>query len=223
MGRICLSFDNGPHPDGTPRVLASLRRHEIQAHFFVLGKELATDVGADLAVQIRDEGHTLGNHSYTHETPLGIDPRPDAVERELDRTQALLDGLWDGPKTFRPFGGGGVLGPHLLSPAAVAWLARHEATCVLWNAVPEDWLHAEGWVDTALAQVGELDHALVVLHDVVPDAMQHLDRFVGRALDAGHTFTQALPAGCLPIVAGQPQPGLERYVQSPGDASGAQP
>lgn len=212
MSRVHLSFDNGPHPVGTPLVLDVLARHGAKATFFVLGRHLATEQGRALAARIVAEGHRLGNHSWSHETPLGEDPRPDAVDRELGDTQALLDPLWSGPRWFRPFGGGGHLGPHLLSGATVRWMAENRATAVLWNSVPRDWEDPEGWVERALADVERLPHTLIVLHDIVPEAMAGLDRFLTELRALGHTLSDDLPADCLPIVDGAPQPGLDRYV-----------
>jgi peptidoglycan/xylan/chitin deacetylase (PgdA/CDA1 family) len=218
VGAVHLTFDNGPHPEVTPRVLEVLRRREVSATFFVLGQHLIEPAGAALARRVRDQGHRLGNHSFSHRVPLGEDPGPDAVARELAGTQALLDALWDGPRWFRPFGGGGRLGPHLLSPDAVRWLVEARMTCVLWTSVPGDWLDPAGWVDRALADADAQAHDVVVLHDVLEDATQHLDRFIGALLERGHTFTDALPPECLPVVDGVLQPSLHRYV-----AGGAAP
>jgi peptidoglycan/xylan/chitin deacetylase (PgdA/CDA1 family) len=212
MAAVHLSFDNGPHPEGTPRVLDVLAAHALPATFFVLGRELDRPAGYELARRVQAAGHRLGNHSWSHGTPLGDDPRPDAVELELERTQRLLDGLDVGAPCFRPFGGGGKLGPHLLSPAAVDWMVRRKATCVLWNVVPGDWTDPDGWVDRALTDLETREHALVVLHDAVPAATKHLDAFVRAAKGRGHTFTDAWPDDCVPLRAGQPRPGLERYV-----------
>lgn len=212
MSAVHLTFDNGPHPEVTPRVLEVLGRHGVSATFFVLGQHLAEPWGMALAREIRDAGHRLGNHSFTHQTPLGEDPRPDAVALELARTQALLDQVWSGPRWFRPFGGGGVLGPHLLSPAAVEWLKVERMTCVLWTSVPGDWLDAAGWVDKALADAEAQPTDVVVLHDVLEEASLHLERFLDALVARGHTFTTAFPPDCLPIVDGVPQPGLRPFV-----------
>jgi peptidoglycan/xylan/chitin deacetylase (PgdA/CDA1 family) len=214
MSAIHLTFDNGPDPVGTPAVLAALGRWGVDATFFVLGKHLATGWGRDLALRCVDEGHRLGNHSYTHEIPLGLDPRPNAVELELGRTQELLDPIASGARWVRPFGGGGLLGPHLLSRSAVAWMVQQKVTCVLWNSVPRDWENPDRWVERALDHAADGEPQVVVVHDVVPAAMAHLDRFLRLALDAGHFFVDTLPSDCLPIVDGTPQPGLDRYVQA---------
>ena len=203
MSLLTLSFDNGPDPRVTPRVLDILASHSLTARFFVLGKHLLTEEGRRLVARARDEGHLVGNHSFTHETPLGEDPRPDAVEAEIAATDALLAPLVPGPKWFRPFGGGGKLGPHLLSPRAVEHLVRHQYTCALWNSVPGDWLDPEGWPEKALADCAALPHALMVLHDIPDACVEQLDGFLHRARAQGVRFTTRCPPACLPIVDGR--------------------
>ncbi len=208
MGRVCLTFDNGPDPTVTPHVLDVLERHRASALFFVLGHKLDEPHGLDLARRITDAGHRLGNHSYSHEIPLGVDERPDHVALEIERTEERLARVWDGPKWFRPFGGGGKLGPHLLSEASAEYLKTHGYTCVLWNSVPGDWLDATGWVARALEDIERQEHTLVVLHDYLPEPMERLDDFLSEVVARGHRFTDALPPSCLPIVDGQPQASL---------------
>src|ERR1700740_300790 len=122
MGDVALSFDNGPDPAVTPMVLEVLARRGVKASFFVLGKNLASPDRMKLAERAAAEGHRIGNHSFTHRVPLGLDPAPEAVEREIGATENLLGALAQNPKMFRPFGGGGKIGPHLLSPAAATHL-----------------------------------------------------------------------------------------------------
>ncbi|EYF05247.1 polysaccharide deacetylase family protein [Chondromyces apiculatus] len=213
MRRVTLSFDNGPDPDVTPHVLDLLRERELRAHFYVLGKHLATPAGRRLVERARDEGHLIGNHSYTHETPLGADPRPDAVAQEIVRTEALLAPLVPGPRRFRPFGGGGLLGRHLLSPAARDYLVAHGYSCILWNAVPRDW-DDPGWVSTALAQTAARDHAVVVLHDVPSACLDGLPAFLDALLARGDDLTQDLPPECVPIASGRITANLSEIVNA---------
>ena len=99
--------------------------------------------------------------------------------RKSQRPSRLIGALAESPKLFRPFGGGGKIGPHLLSRAAVDHLVANRYTCVLWNCVPEDWIDQDAWVDRALADASRQAHTLVVMHDILPRAMSHLDRFIG--------------------------------------------
>jgi peptidoglycan/xylan/chitin deacetylase (PgdA/CDA1 family) len=67
---ISLTFDDGPDPDTTPKILAVLREKKIQAAFFVIGKKAAKY--PELLKQIEDEGHTIGNHTFSHSYFLGF-------------------------------------------------------------------------------------------------------------------------------------------------------
>ena len=207
--RVTLTFDNGPSVDTTPVVLDLLADRELAATFFVVGSMLSRPGARDLAVRAAAEGHWIGNHSLTHAMPLGDDHDPAYAEREIERTQELLGDLSHDRRFFRPFGGGGILGPHLFSPAAVDVLRRGRYTCVLWNSVPHDWDDPDGWVDTALADVKKLEHAVVVLHDLPTGAMTKLPCFLDRLAIAGAEVVQDFPSEVIPIEGGVPT-GAER-------------
>ncbi|MCJ7446607.1 MAG: polysaccharide deacetylase family protein [Bacteroidales bacterium] len=61
---LCLTFDDGPNPDSTPRILELLERHDIRAVFFCNGK--AAEKYPDLVDSIKSKGHIIGNHGYDH-------------------------------------------------------------------------------------------------------------------------------------------------------------
>jgi peptidoglycan-N-acetylglucosamine deacetylase len=212
MFDLTLSFDNGPEPDVTPHVLDVLRGRDIRSTFFVIGKNLAMPGRRALSERAKAEGHWIGNHTWTHSGPLG--PRGDhgVAEQEIGRTQDELGPLSDPRRLFRPQGGGGKLGPHLLSAQAADLLSRGHYTCVLWNAIPGDWIDPDGWVDRALDQVKERDWTLMVLHDIASGAMRHLERFLDRVGEAGGRLRQDFPPDCVPMVEGMASGEVERYV-----------
>ena len=70
MGRITLTFDNGPNEEITPDVVAVLARHDVKASFFVIGEKLRKPELRRQAERAHDAGHWIGNHSMTHTTPL---------------------------------------------------------------------------------------------------------------------------------------------------------
>jgi len=211
---ITLSFDNGPEPGATPAVLDVLLARGISATFFVLGHKLAAHRA--LAERAHAEGHWIGNHTWSHAAPLGTVPA--AVARdEILRTQALIGNLSHPDRLFRPQGGGGALGPHLLNRTALDVLRRGGFTCVVWNAVPGDFDDPEGWVERALALCARPDPVTLVLHDLPNGAMRHLDRFIGCLSDAGARFVQDFPASCTPLRRGEDGQGLAGYVN---DAAG---
>lgn len=212
MQPVCLSFDNGPEPEATPGVLAVLARRRLPAIFFVLGRHLADPARRALAERARAEGHLVGNHTFSHGLPLGRRPGAQAVA-EIARTDALLGPLREPGRLFRPNGGGGALGPHLLNASAAAHLRAGGHTLVLWNAVPRDFAEPDAWPATARAQhAAATEPVLLVLHDTPNGAMRHLDRLLGEWQDAGVEFLAEPPDTCVPLRAGQAGPGLAPYV-----------
>jgi peptidoglycan-N-acetylglucosamine deacetylase len=212
--KLTLSFDNGPDPHVTPRVLDVLARRGLRAHFFVVGKQAAEAAGRALVERARDEGHLAGNHSYSHAVPLGDDPRPDSPELEIAATEAILDPLLPRVRRFRPFGGGGVLGPHLFSRRAVEYLAAHGYTCVLWNSVPRDWVDRDGWPATALADLPNRPDTVLVLHDLPGACLPGLEGFLDAALAAGSEIVLELPTECVPMIDGRIVGDMSALVRS---------
>ncbi|MCA3423054.1 MAG: polysaccharide deacetylase family protein [Roseomonas sp.] len=212
---ICLSFDNGPEPEATPGVLAVLARRRIPAMFFVVGEKLRDPKARALAAQARDAGHVIGNHTLTHGAPLGRRSAAEALH-EITETDVLLGDLAAPERYFRPNGGGGALGAHLLNGAAARHLIAAQATMVLWNAVPGDFRDAEGWPATAHAMLSAARApVMLVLHDLPNGAMRHLDRFLGEVQDQGWHFRRDPPPGCVPLRRGIPGPDFARYICCP--------
>jgi peptidoglycan/xylan/chitin deacetylase (PgdA/CDA1 family) len=209
MTTITLTFDNGPDPEVTPQVLDTLRRRDLRVTFFVLGDKLRDR--RRQAERAHAEGHWIGNHTFNHIVPLGLSSRQGIATNEIVRTEALIGALAHPRRFFRPFGGGGRLDRHLLNHEALAHLERERYTCVLWNVVPEDWAHPEGWVQRALDQCFAQKEALLVLHDLPTGAMNNLDRFIGAALDRGATFRQDFPTNCVPLEQGRRVGAVESY------------
>ena len=87
---VTLTFDNGPEPAVTPRVLDILGNAGIQATFFVLGSKLADPERRGIAKRAFAEGHWIGNHTKTHSVPLGRVADSTTVIEEIVDTQALI-------------------------------------------------------------------------------------------------------------------------------------
>ena len=109
MFDLTLTFDNGPEPGVTPRVLDILRERGIKTTFFVIGEKLGDPERRRLAARAHDEGHWIGNHTFTHTVPLGQQHDPETAQNEIGRTQAAIGDLAHPKRWFRPFGGGGNL------------------------------------------------------------------------------------------------------------------
>jgi peptidoglycan-N-acetylglucosamine deacetylase len=191
--RVTLTFDNGPTPGITDRVLDVLSARRIQTAFFVVGERLAAQGGRALAARAHSEGHWIGNHSWTHSAPLGEKPGAEYARREIEETQNLIGELSHADKLFRPMGGGGAIGPHLLSRAALELLQKGKYTCVLWSSVPGDWKDQAGWVDRCLSEIIVRDWTVVAIHDVENAALPRLPEFLDRLDALGVALRQDFP------------------------------
>ena len=214
MFDLTLTFDNGPEPDVTPRVLEILRERDIKATFFVIGEKLGDAARRRLAARAHDEGHWIGNHTFTHSVPLGEQQDADTAEKEIGRTQAAIGDLAHAQRWFRPFGGGGNLDARLLKPSVVDYLTGHQHSCVLWNAIPRDWDDPDGWIERALQQCRSQPWSVMVLHDLPTGAMDHLERFLDRVSELDARFHQDFPLDCVPIRSGTIVRPIEPYVSS---------
>ncbi len=209
--KVTLTFDNGPEARVTPSVLECLARHQAPATFFVMGRKAVTPEGRELIRRAVESGHRVGNHTFSHTTPLGELDRAAALA-EFEKAEAALSWLEQSGRYFRPYGRSGRLGRHLLHPAVVERLQAGGYTCVLWNSVPGDWRDPHGWVEVALDDCRSRPWSLVVLHDTPTGAMAHLDEFIRRLRDEGVEFASEYPPDCMPVVEGRIVMPLEAYV-----------
>jgi hypothetical protein len=81
-GEVVLTFDDGPHPKGTPRVLDLLAEHRMPATFFVVGRAISRET-YPLVQRIVREGHTLGSHSYSHDVHMTRVAAPAAAHEDI--------------------------------------------------------------------------------------------------------------------------------------------
>lgn len=97
--RVALTFDDGPDPEVTPRLLELLRRQEVPATFFVAGAR--AERYPEVIREILSHGHALGNHSYHHDPLLMLRSRA-RLRAEVIRTQEALSAFAVRPLAFRP-------------------------------------------------------------------------------------------------------------------------
>lgn len=170
-GELALTFDDGPNPAWTPRLLEILASHNVQATFFVVGSYAQAEAG--LLRQIASHGHLIGSHAWSH-----VDlswSRGSTVLGEIERGKSTLEDLLGQPvRYFRP--------PFGARRPMVAAAARQMGMVpVLWNAMTTDWsLNSPDAVERNLARrIDALERrgyaANIVLHDG-----SHLDPAANR-------------------------------------------
>lgn len=191
--RVTLTFDNGPVPGVTERVLEIIEQARIRSTFFVIGRNLDNPAATGLMKRAHAAGHWIGNHTLSHTVALGDRPEPDYALSEIEGAQARIGSFAHAEKLFRPYGNSGHLGPHLLSRAALDHLVTRNYRTIIWNNVPGDWKDPDGWVDRCIAQVSTEAWSVVVLHDIEGGCLTRLPELLLRLEDLGVTFEQDFP------------------------------
>lgn len=97
---VALSFDDGPHPQYTPKILDILKRYNVKAAFFVVGKN--GEQYPEIVKRMVDEGHIVGNHTYSHSSRFPLMMMSKMVE-ELQQCDSVLEDITGlRPMLFRP-------------------------------------------------------------------------------------------------------------------------
>jgi peptidoglycan/xylan/chitin deacetylase (PgdA/CDA1 family) len=152
--RIALTFDDGPCAGYTEQILDILRHREVKATFFVCGQNV--ERSPEILRRVQAEGHTIGNHGYSHPFPFFRSRH--FFAREIDLTQeAIAKVTGKRPKFFRPPFGARWLG---LQPV----LKARGLSLVNWSDTGYDWkLDTPGIVRETLKALGP--GSIILLHD----------------------------------------------------------
>lgn len=151
---IVLTFDDGPNPVYTPRLLDLLGEFGVKAVFFVVGRH--AEQHPELLRRMQREGHTIGIHHYQHRSAWRLTPRQ--TKREIRRTAAVIERITGNrPRFYRP--------PYGRLNAAVPFVSLPYET-VLWTHIPGDW-KTRTCDRHLLRRLKEIpaDGSVVVLHD----------------------------------------------------------
>jgi peptidoglycan/xylan/chitin deacetylase (PgdA/CDA1 family) len=176
---VALTFDDGPHPELTPRMLDLLDQHHVKATFFMMGRNIERYPATAREVVAR--GHDVGNHSYSH--PRLVFMSPWRVRDEIERTDRLLRGVGvSGPIYFRA--------PHaskfIILPYVLMQLGK---TNVQSDANPEEWrrLPAAVLTEQVLPQVRP--GSIIGYHEVLGDeTYRSVDDVLTTLTSQGYRF-----------------------------------
>lgn len=177
---VALTFDDGPHPEQTPRLLDLLGELRIPATFFVVGSRAMAH--PHLVKRMVREGHTVANHTWFHYEPARLSPL--ALAAEVRETRSLLGDLTGRSiNLFRPPKGE-------LTWAKIRTLWSLGQTIALWNVDPKDFAMpglaaATAWEATYPPRGGDV----VLFHDTHPWATGVLPQLAAKARRRGLEFT----------------------------------
>lgn len=184
---LILTFDDGPRPGATDKVLDALRAECVKATFFVLGGMARR--APELVARASEEGHTIGTHTETHPhlAALPFDKATRNIEQGVADTAAALGGHMPAPFFRAPY--------FELSPQLEAYLAEHGL--MAWDADfgADDWTDISGdqMVELALQRIEARGRGVLMMHDVKPPTVEGLPRLLRELRSRGYRILHAVP------------------------------
>ncbi len=179
--KIALTFDDGPHPRYTPKILDILDEYGIKATFFVIG--VNADHYPNAMESVIRRGHEIGNHTYSHPHVSCLDSQ--TLRQEVEKCESTIYGLTDyKTKLFRP--------PEGLIDADVRQVLRNlDYKVILWDIDTKDWANTppEAIAENVIKQVSSGD--IILMHDYIahdsptPEALR---LFIPVLLEKGYKF-----------------------------------
>ena len=176
---VALTFDDGPDPYYTPRVLAVLDQQQVKATFFMMGRNV--ERYPDVAGDVLRRGHEIGNHSYSHPKLVLMSPR--RVRDEIERTDKLLRDIGvSGDIHFRP--------PHaakfIVLPCV---LMQMNKLTVLGDVDPEEWKRRPAAVMTESILRQVRPGSIIGLHDPAgAETLRTLENILPALAAQGYRF-----------------------------------
>ena len=172
---VALTFDDGPHKEYTEELLDGLKERGVRVTFFLMGQNI--EGNEDLVKRMHDEGHLIGNHSYSHIqlTKAGAQ----AVCQAVDRTSKIIEDI-TGER------------PQYMRPPYGDWNEQLECdvgmTTVLWSVDSLDWKlkNKNKIVKRVLKDVEDGD--IILMHDIFPTSVQAALELVDTLTRQGYTF-----------------------------------
>ena len=173
--KIALTFDDGPHPKFTEQLLDGLKERGVQATFFVTGEH--AELHPDIIVRMSEEGHVIGNHTYSHMQLT--DGNREIYKEELIKTNQILMNITGEEVLY-------------VRPPYGAWDKSFETELnmfpVLWNVDPLDWCSndASSVISRVLKNAEEND--IILMHDYYETSVTAALQIVDELQERGYTF-----------------------------------
>lgn len=181
---IALTFDDGPHPDYTPKLLDVLARHQVLANFFLLGA--CVQRSPHITQALCQQGHWIGLHGYDHRSFPTLSELD--LKQTLEKTQTAISeacGLVaSSVRDVRPPNG-------LFTPKTLRLLHQWNYRPVMWSVVPEDWVSPGIQTVTSRVTQQVRNGSIIVLHDGYcggADVAEITDQLIPLLRNRGYEF-----------------------------------
>lgn len=178
---VALTFDDGPHPTLTPRLLDILAEHDARATFYVIGRNAARY--PDILRRIVAEGHEIGNHTWSHPSLFGVGDSN--MLRELQRTNDVVqDAVGFAPVSLRPPYG------NIYPRQSRLVFDQLGLTTVLWSIDPLDWQRPGSSVVANRILAAHHAGAVVLSHDIHGPTIRAMPAVIQGLQARGYNLVQ---------------------------------
>ena len=176
---IAMTFDDGPSPETTPRLLDMLKQRNIKVTFFLIGQN--AERNPEIVRRMLAEGHEIGNHSWTH--PQLSKLSDDRVTQEITKTQdTIKNESGFTPTTLRPPYGA-------ITARQRAWIENQFGlNIILWSVDPFDWKRPGPSVITQRILSGARPGAIILSHDIHKQTVDAMPATLDALLAKGYKF-----------------------------------
>jgi len=179
MPFLAMTFDDGPHPVNTPRLLDILKAHDVKATFFVVGTNVRRY--PQIVRRMVSEGHEIGNHTVNHGDLTKMSPA--AVEKELGTAHnSIVDATGIAPRLMRPPYGA-------ITSSQKSWIKQKFGyPSILWSVDPEDWKKPGVSVVTSRLINGARPGGILLAHDIHKPTIDAIPAVLKRLRQKGFQF-----------------------------------
>ena len=170
---VALTFDDGPNPNTTPKLLDILAANGLKTVFFVVGNRMKTAQARNIVKRAFQEGHHIGNHSYSHTNLKTLSEAK--IREEVKRTHDLISEYTQEFKFFRP--------PYGATNSTVSRVIREFGYMqVLWSVDTMDWKYKTNakWVDYGMNQIKSREDSIVLMHDIHATTVNNVPRLITK-------------------------------------------
>ncbi len=172
---VALTFDDGPHPVYTERLLDGLKKRNVKATFFLIGK--SADKYPELVKRMAEEGHLIGNHTMDH-VRLNHKTYEEAIEQIRQSNQIISQITGQTPQYIRPpFG-----------EWSKELQEEVDMTAVLWDVDPVDWKVKNTEIVVKRILKNARDGDIILLHDVYGTSVDAALEIVDQMQAEGYEF-----------------------------------
>ena len=176
---VALTFDDGPHPENTPRLLDMLKERKVKATFYVVGNMVK--YSPHLLKRMIDEGHEIGNHTVSHGTLSRMSD--EALLKELRAAHdQIVDATGVAPISMRPPGGA------IKKDQKELMLRELGYPTILWSVDPEDWTRPGPAVVTSRLVNGASPGGILLVHDLHKPTVDAMPSTLDQLLAMGYEF-----------------------------------